>query len=229
MAKSIKPIPEGYHAVTPYLIQRDAKRALEYYKKAFGAEIRMSMPSPDGRVMHAEIKIGDSMIFLCDEFPERSPETKSPQSAGCVTSTIFLYVRTWTPSSRRRGGGSESHHARERHVWGDRFGTVADPFGHHWASPPARKNSRRRKSRNARRSGKSRWPEAIATRVSPRLTECEVLQAVRSQGFQGVAFPPGPDAPPRSASASVLFARTAVDERPPPCRLGPPRDRGGPG
>src|SRR5260221_6342127 len=92
MAKNVKPVPEGYHTVTPYLVQRDAKRALEFYKKAFGAESKVSMPGPDGRVMHSELKIGDSMIFLSDEFPEMSPETKSPQSAGCVTSSIFLYV-----------------------------------------------------------------------------------------------------------------------------------------
>jgi PhnB protein len=133
MAKSIKPIPEGYHTVTPYLIQRDAKRALEYYKKAFGAEIKMSMPAPDGRVMHAEIKIGDSMIFLCDEFPERSPETKSPQSAGCVTSTIFLYVQDVdTVFKKAVEAGARVIMPVSDMFWGDRFGTVADPFGHHW-------------------------------------------------------------------------------------------------
>ena len=79
MKKTVKPVPEGFHTVTPYLVQRDTKRAVEFYKKAFGAETKVSMPSPDGRVMHAEIKIGDSIVFMADEFPEMSPETRSPQ------------------------------------------------------------------------------------------------------------------------------------------------------
>ncbi len=133
MAKNIKPVPEGYHTVTPYLVQRDAKRALEFYKKALGAETRMSMPGPDGRVMHAELKIGDSMIFLSDEFPEMSPETKSPQSAGCVTSTIFLYVPDVDAVFKRAvDAGAKVVMPVTDMFWGDRFGKVVDPFGHHW-------------------------------------------------------------------------------------------------
>src|SRR6267142_2224909 len=67
MAKNVKPVPDGYHTVTPYLVLKDAKRALEFYKKAFGAETTVNMPSPDGRVMHAEVKIGDSVVFVSDE------------------------------------------------------------------------------------------------------------------------------------------------------------------
>src|SRR3989449_7882960 len=93
MTKSVKPIPEGYHSVTPYLVLRDTKRALEFYKKAFGAETRMTMPGPDGRIMHAEIKIGDSMVFLSDENPQMAPDVKAPQSAGAVTGTPLLYVQ----------------------------------------------------------------------------------------------------------------------------------------
>jgi PhnB protein len=133
MAKNVKPVPEGYHTVTPYLVQRDAKRALEFYRKAFGAETKTSMPSPDGRVMHAEVKIGDSMIFLSDEFPEMSSETKSPQSAGCVTSTIFLYVPDVDAVFKKAvEAGARVIMPVSDMFWGDRFGKVADPFGHHW-------------------------------------------------------------------------------------------------
>jgi PhnB protein len=133
MAKNVKPIPEGYHTVTPYLVQRDAKRALEFYRKAFGAETKASMPSPDGRVMHAEVKVGDSMIFLADEFPEMSPETRSPQSAGCVTSTIFLYVTDVDAVFKKAvDAGARVIMPVTDMFWGDRFGKLADPFGHHW-------------------------------------------------------------------------------------------------
>ena len=133
MAKNVKPVPEGFHTVTPYLVQRDAKRALEFYKKAFGAETRVTMPGPDGRIMHAEIRIGDSMMFLSDEIPEMSPETKSPQSAGCVTSTTFLYVPDVDAVFKRAvDAGARVVMPVADMFWGDRFGKVADPFGHHW-------------------------------------------------------------------------------------------------
>ncbi|HEV8376092.1 MAG TPA: VOC family protein [Candidatus Polarisedimenticolia bacterium] len=133
MTKSAKPIPEGYHTATPYLVQRDTKSALEYYKKAFGAETGMVMPGPDGRTGHAEIKIGDSMIFMSDEFPEMSPGTKSPQSAGCVTGTVFLYVSDVdTVFQRAVAAGAKVLMPVTDMFWGDRFGKIVDPFGHHW-------------------------------------------------------------------------------------------------
>jgi PhnB protein len=133
MAKNVKPVPEGYHTVTPYLVVSDAKRALEFYKKAFGAETKASMPAPDGRVMHAEIKIGNSMLFLADEFPEFSPDTKSPQSTGSVTGTIFLYVPDADAVFKRAvDAGAKVNMPLSDMFWGDRFGKVIDPFGHHW-------------------------------------------------------------------------------------------------
>jgi len=133
MAKNVKPVPDGYHTVTPYLVLKDAKRALEFYKKAFGAETTVNMPSPDGRVMHAEVRIGDSMLFMADEFPEISPETKSPQSAGCVTGTIFLYVPNVDAVFKRAvDAGAKVVMPVEDMFWGDRFGKLSDPFGHHW-------------------------------------------------------------------------------------------------
>src|SRR6266852_5339528 len=86
-----KPIPEGYHTATPYLIIKDAAKAIEFYKKAFGAAEMVRMTQPDGRVGHAEIKIGDSPIMLADEFPEMG--ARSPQSLGGSPVSILLYVQ----------------------------------------------------------------------------------------------------------------------------------------
>ena len=133
MAKNVKPVPDGFHTVTAYLVQRDTKRALEYYEKAFGAETVMSMPGPGGRIMHAEIKIGDSMVFMSDEFPAMSPDTKSPQTAGCVTGTVFLYVPDVDAVFKRAvDAGAKVVQPITDMFWGDRFGKIVDPFGHHW-------------------------------------------------------------------------------------------------
>jgi PhnB protein len=133
MPKNVKPVPEGYHTVTPFLVQRDTKLALEFYRKAFGAEPRMSMPGPGGRIMHAEVKIGDSMVFMSDEFPDMSPENKSPQTAGCVTGTTFLYVPDVDAVFKSAvAAGAKVIMPVTDMFWGDRFGKVADPFGHHW-------------------------------------------------------------------------------------------------
>ena len=133
MAKNVKPVPDGYHTVTAYLVQRDTKRALEYYGKAFGAETVMSMPGPGGRIMHAEVKIGDSMVFMSDEFPAMSPDTKSPQTAGCVTGTVFLYVPDVDAVFKRAvDAGAKVVQPVTDMFWGDRFGKIVDPFGHHW-------------------------------------------------------------------------------------------------
>ena len=133
MAQNVKAIPDGYHTVTPGLIQKDTKKAIEFYKKAFGAEVLMSMPTPDGRVMHAEIKIGDSILFVSDEFPEWSADTKSPQTLGAVTGTVFLYVQDTDAAFKRAvDAGAKPLMPPADMFWGDRFGKVVDPFGHHW-------------------------------------------------------------------------------------------------
>src|SRR5207245_8913620 len=90
MARSKQPIPSGFHTVTPYLTVRDAAAAIEFYKKALGAEEIMRMPTPDGKIGHAELKIGDSIIFLADEFPQMG--NKSPQTLGGSTGGLDLYV-----------------------------------------------------------------------------------------------------------------------------------------
>ncbi len=130
---AVKPVPDGYHSATPYLVMKDTKSALEFYKKAFGAETTVLMPMANGRIGHAEMKVGDSMIMLSDESPEMAPENKSPQTAGCVTGSTFLYVTDVDAVFKKAiDAGAKSKMPPTDMFWGDRFGKVVDPFGHHW-------------------------------------------------------------------------------------------------
>jgi PhnB protein len=128
-----KPIPDGRRTVTPYLTVQDAAKAIEFYKRAFGAHDEGRMDSPDGkRVIHAEIRIGDSKVMLSDEFPGMEP--RSPQSLGGTTASIFLSVPDVDAAFKRAvDAGATSIMAPADMFWGDRFGKLADPFGHHWA------------------------------------------------------------------------------------------------
>lgn len=128
----VKPIPEGYHSVTPYLIVKGAANALEFYKKAFGAQEIMRMPSPDGRIAHAEIRIGDSPIMLADEFPEMN--AISPQSLnGRSPVTIHLYVPDVdTIFNQAVAAGATVVRPVKDQFYGDRSGGLIDPFGHVW-------------------------------------------------------------------------------------------------
>src|ERR1700733_9208180 len=104
MVKSAHPVPHGFHTVTPYLIVRDARKAIDFYKKAFGAEELVVMPGPNGSTMHAQIKIGDSMIFLNDEVP--AMDSLGPESRGGATASIMLYVDnvdTWFDKAVKAG------------------------------------------------------------------------------------------------------------------------------
>jgi uncharacterized glyoxalase superfamily protein PhnB len=126
-----KPIPDGYHTVTASLTVRGADRAIAFYRRAFGAEERMRMPSPDGRVMHAEIKIGDSIVMLSDEFPERG--IRSPEGLGGSPGSLFLYVEDVDKVfARAVEAGATVKMAVHDAFWGDRFGHIEDPFGHQW-------------------------------------------------------------------------------------------------
>lgn len=124
-------IPQGYHAATPYLLVRGAAEAIEYYKKAFGAVEIMRMPAPGGKIGHAEIKIGDSHIMLADELPEQG--FVGPQTLGGTGSSILLYVedvdRTF---AQALAGGATQQRPVEDKFYGDRSGTLTDPFGHQW-------------------------------------------------------------------------------------------------
>jgi len=127
----VKPIPDGYHSVTPYLIVSGAAKALDYYKRAFGAEERMRFPMPDGRIAHAEIVIGDSVVMLADEFPQMG--ATSPQSIGGTPVGICLYVKDVDAVFKQAiAAGGKEEKPLQNQFYGDRSGTLVDPFGHKW-------------------------------------------------------------------------------------------------
>jgi len=127
-----KPIPEGYHTLTPYLAVDDAAQAIEYYKKAFGAKERMRMDAPEGKIGHAELEIGDSVVMLSDPFPQAS--TRPPKELGGTSASVFMYVEDVDAVVKQAvdAGATVTMEVADQ-FWGDRFGTVADPFGHLWS------------------------------------------------------------------------------------------------
>jgi PhnB protein len=131
MKTQVKPIPEGYHTVTPYLTVKDGARAIEFYKNAFGAKELFRMAGPDGKIGHAEIQIGDSRIMLGSESPQmvsHSPETLKGTPVG-----IFLYLEDVDASFKRAvGAGAKELQPPQDMFWGDRYGKLIDPFGHQW-------------------------------------------------------------------------------------------------
>ncbi len=129
---SVKPIPDGYHTLTPFLTIRDAAKAIEFYKSAFGAQERGVMKAPDGKVMHAELKIGDSIIMMSDEFPDFG--AVSPQSLGGSASGLHIYVENVDAAFDRavKVGATVEMPVMDQ-FWGDRYGRLKDPFGHKWS------------------------------------------------------------------------------------------------
>jgi PhnB protein len=127
-----KPVPEGYHTVTPYLAVGDAVAAIEYYEKAFGAKERVRMDTPDGRIGHAELEIGDSLVMLSDPFPQAT--TRPPQELGGTSASVFLYVEDVDAVVKQAvdAGATITMEVADQ-FWGDRFGSVTDPFGHSWS------------------------------------------------------------------------------------------------
>ena len=126
-----KYIPDGYHTATPYLIVTGAARALDFYKRAFGAQEVLRMDSPDGKVMHAEIKIGDSHIMLADEYPDM--DARSPQTIGGTPVSLMLYLEDADGvTARAVSAGAKLLRPVQDQFYGDRCGTIADPFGHKW-------------------------------------------------------------------------------------------------
>ena len=129
---AVKPIPDGYHTVTPYLAVEDAAAAIDYYKKAFGAKERVRMEAPDGKIGHAELEIGDSLVMLSDPFP---------QATDAAAERARRHERERLPVRRRRrrgvqravdAGATVTMEVADQ-FWGDRFGSVKDPFGHLWS------------------------------------------------------------------------------------------------
>jgi PhnB protein len=128
----VKPIPDGYHTLTPFLTVRDAVRAIEFYKAAFGAKERGVMKAPDGKVMHAELMIGDSIIMLSDEFPEFG--SVSPQAIGGSATGLHIYLDNVDAAfDQAVKAGAQVEMPVMDQFWGDRYGKLKDPFGHKWS------------------------------------------------------------------------------------------------
>lgn len=133
MSNRVKPIPSGYHTLTPHLVVKGAGQAIEFYKKAFGAEEIARMPSPDGKsLLHAELKIGDSRIMLADEFPEMG--CRGPQGTDGTPVTIHMYVEDVDAAfGKAVAAGAQVRMPLADMFWGDRYGVLTDPFGHSWS------------------------------------------------------------------------------------------------
>ena len=130
MSKSVRAIPEGYHTVTPYLTCKNTAQAIDFYKSAFGAKEIMRMAGPDGKIGHAEIKIGDSHIFLADEFPGMSAAPTPGVKNACG---VFLYLENVDSAFNSAvSKGAKVDMPLENQFWGDRYGKLTDPFGHQW-------------------------------------------------------------------------------------------------
>ena len=128
---AVKPIPEGYHTATPYLIIEDAADAIEFYKRAFGAIELFRFPAPEGKIGHAEIKIGDSPIMLADAYPDMG--YKSPKALGGSPVSLMIYVEDVdTVFNQALAAGALVKEALSDKFYGDRTGTLVDPFGHIW-------------------------------------------------------------------------------------------------
>ncbi len=128
----VKAIPDGYYSLTPYLVIKGAAEAIEFYKKAFGAVETVRMPGPGGRIMHAEVKIGNTMLMLSDENAERG--YLSPATRGGATSSVMLYTDDVDATFKKAlAAGAKQQTAPEDMFWGDRMGNLTDPFGHNWA------------------------------------------------------------------------------------------------
>src|SRR2546422_4885387 len=129
MTAKVKAVPERYHTITPHLVVRGAGRAIDFYKRAFGAEELSRSPGPGGLLMHAELKIGDSIVMLCDEFPQME-RWVSPESLKGTTTAMHLYVEDGDAVfTRAVAAGAKVSMPLMDAFWGDRYGKLTDPFG----------------------------------------------------------------------------------------------------
>ena len=130
MSNAVRPIPEGFHSLTPYITCRDAAAAIDFYKNVLGATELVRMPGPDGRVMHAELQIGDSRLMLNDEYPGMAA---APTPTAVPSSSVFLYTEDVDALVERAvQAGARVDMPLSNMFWGDRFGKFTDPFGHQW-------------------------------------------------------------------------------------------------
>jgi PhnB protein len=133
MTDKVKAVPDGFHTITPHLTVRDATRALEFYKQAFGAQVLHVMPAPGGKVMHAAIKIGDSILMLNDEFPEYGGDPAPSASSGSGVALHIYLENVDAAFERAVSAGASVKMPLMDQFWGDRYGIVKDPFGHKWS------------------------------------------------------------------------------------------------
>ncbi len=132
VAKKASPIPKGYHTVTPHLILRDTGAAIEWYKRALGAKELSRMPMPGGKIGHAEIKVGDSIVMLADEFPEMGQ--KSAETLGGSACNLMMYVKNVDQVfAKAVEAGAKTLAPVSDMFWGDRYGQLMDPFGNKWS------------------------------------------------------------------------------------------------
>ena len=130
--KKVAPIPAGYHTLTPYLVCRGASEAIAFYVKAFGAKEKLRMADPDGKVMHAEIRIGDSIVMLGDEMPQMG--ATAPPTIGGTATGLFVYVNNVDQAfAKAIAAGATAEMLPADMFWGDRYAKLADPFGHKWS------------------------------------------------------------------------------------------------
>jgi PhnB protein len=128
---AVKPIPDGYHSVTPYLIVADGAAAVAFYQQAFEAKVRMRLPRPDGRIAHAELRIGDSVIMLADEHPEIG--ALAPSTIGGTPVGLHVYLEDVDAvAAKAIAAGATLKRPVENQFYGDRLGSIIDPFGHLW-------------------------------------------------------------------------------------------------
>ena len=129
---TVKPIPDGYSTVTPYLAIDGAEQAIAFYVQAFGAKERGRMDGPDGKIAHAELQIGDSVVMLSDPFPGSA--TKAPTELGGTSASVMLYVEDVDAVVEQAvKAGATLEREAEDQFWGDRLGAIVDPFGHSWS------------------------------------------------------------------------------------------------
>jgi PhnB protein len=133
MTDKVKAIPDGFHTITPHLTVRDAKRAIDFYQKAFGAEVLHVAPAPGGKVMHAALRIGDSMLMLNDEFPEYGGQLAPTATTGTAVALHIYLDNVDAAFERAVAAGATVKMPLMDQFWGDRYAQVTDPFGHRWS------------------------------------------------------------------------------------------------
>ncbi len=159
----VKAVPPGFHTLTPHLIVRNADKALEFYKNALGAEVLHVARMPDGKVMHAALRIGDSMLMLNDEFPEFGG--LSPLSIGGTGVTVHIYTENVDAAFNRAvSAGAEVKIPLMDQFWGDRYGMVVDPFGHKWSIATHVKDMSQEEMQRAQEEAEAAMPPPTAAK-----------------------------------------------------------------